>query len=144
MDENYVDEIFGLFFETRIDCGNMESVMFDEELKVEATTVATSCNNPGKKSMQKLIKVKWDLGHGTCIPSWMLHKKFLVGVNFGLLMVMEIGKGNGKGFGKAWDIYWHFIYENNGKPEKTEVKGHRLHVRSKMKENKGKVNKLES
>ena len=51
MDENYVDEIFGFFFETRIDCGNMESAMFDEELKVEATTVAASCNNPGRKSM---------------------------------------------------------------------------------------------
>ena len=34
VDENYVDEICGIFFETRIDCGNMESAMFDEELKV--------------------------------------------------------------------------------------------------------------
>jgi len=51
VDENYVDEICGLFFETRIDCGNMESAMFDEELKVEATIVVASCNSPGKKSM---------------------------------------------------------------------------------------------
>ena len=30
VDENYVHEICGLFLETRIDCGNMESAMFDE------------------------------------------------------------------------------------------------------------------
>ena len=51
VDENNVHEIFGLFFKTRINCGNMENAMFDEELKVEATTVATSCNNTGRKSM---------------------------------------------------------------------------------------------
>ena len=51
VDENYFDEICGLFFETRIDCGNMESAMFDEELKVETTIVAASCNNPSQKSM---------------------------------------------------------------------------------------------
>jgi len=27
-------------------------------------------------------------------------------------MVKEIGKGNGKGFGKEGGIFWHFIYEN--------------------------------
>jgi len=31
-----------------------------------------------------------------------------------------------------------FIYENDGNYEKREVKGHRLHVRRKMKENNGK------
>ena len=51
VDENDVDEICGLFFETRIDRGNMESAMFDEELKVEATIVAASCNNDSQKSM---------------------------------------------------------------------------------------------
>ena len=59
-------------------------------------------------------------------------------------MDMEIGKGNGKGFGKENDIFSTFIYENNGKYEKREVKGHRLHVRRKMKENNGKLKKLEA
>ena len=53
-------------------------------------------------------------------------------------MAMEFGKENGKGFGKARGIYWHFIYENNGKWEKKKVKGHMFHVRRKMKENNGK------
>ena len=34
VDENYVDDVCGFFFERRIDCGNMVSTMFDEELKV--------------------------------------------------------------------------------------------------------------
>jgi len=29
-------------------------------------------------------------------------------------MDKEIGKANGKGFGKASGINWHFIYEHNG------------------------------
>ena len=37
-------------------------------------------------------------------------------------MAMEIGKG----YGKERGIYQHFIYENNGKQEKMEVKGHKL------------------
>jgi len=52
-------------------------------------------------------------------------------------MAKEIGKGNNKGFGKARDINCHFIYENNGNSEKRKVKGHRLHVRRKLKENNG-------
>ena len=35
-------------------------------------------------------------------------------------------------------IFGTFIYENNGNYEKRKVKGHRLHVRRKMKENNGK------
>jgi len=35
-------------------------------------------------------------------------------------------------------IFGTFIYENNGNWEKKKVKGHRLHVRRKMKENNGK------
>jgi len=42
VDEHYVDDMCGFFFETRIDCGNMVSTKFDEELKVEAATIATS------------------------------------------------------------------------------------------------------
>lgn len=42
VDENYVDEICGLFFEKRTNCGNMECAMFDKQLKVEANVVATS------------------------------------------------------------------------------------------------------
>jgi len=34
--------------------------------------------------------------------------------SFGLLWLREIGKGNGKGSGKARGINWHFIYENKG------------------------------
>jgi len=40
VDENYVDDMRGFFFETGIDCGNIVSAMFDEELKVEAAFVA--------------------------------------------------------------------------------------------------------
>ena len=36
------------------------------------------------------------------------------------------------------DIFGTIIYENNGNLEKKEVKGHRFHVRRKMKENNGK------
>jgi len=37
-----------------------------------------------------------------------------------------------------------FNYENNGKQEKRKVNGHRLHVRRKMKENNGKLKKIEA
>jgi len=36
----------------------------------------------------------------------------------------------------------HIIYENNGK--KMKVKGHRFHVRRKMKENEGKMKKIKT
>ena len=39
------------------------------------------------------------------------------------------------------DIFGTFIYENIGNKEKMEVKGHKLHVRRKIKENNGKINK---
>ena len=61
-------------------------------------------------------------------------KSILVGMTCCLLWLRETGKG----IEKAKRHYWHFIYENNGKYEKEEVKGHRLHVRRKMKENNGK------
>jgi len=40
VDEHYVDDMCGFFFETRIDCDNTVNTMFDEELKVEVSTVA--------------------------------------------------------------------------------------------------------
>lgn len=42
VDENYVDEICGLFFEIGTNCGNIRSAMFDEELKVESMTIVAS------------------------------------------------------------------------------------------------------
>ena len=39
VDEHYVEDMCGLFFETRIDCANMISVTFYETLNVEATTI---------------------------------------------------------------------------------------------------------
>ena len=35
-------------------------------------------------------------------------------------------------------IFGTFTYENNGNKEKRKVKGHKLHVRRKLKENNGK------
>ena len=63
-------------------------------------------------------------------------KNILVGVHL-VYYAKEIGKGNGKGFEKEKWHYLGFIYENNRKYEKRKVKGHRLHVRRKMKENNG-------
>jgi len=40
VDEHYVNDMCGFFFEIGIDCGNMVSVIFDEELKVDVATVA--------------------------------------------------------------------------------------------------------
>ena len=40
MNEHYIDDMCGFFFETGIDCNNMVSTMFDKKLKVEAETVA--------------------------------------------------------------------------------------------------------
>jgi len=39
VDENYVDEMCGLFFEEKIQCGNMECSMFYEEVKAEAIII---------------------------------------------------------------------------------------------------------
>jgi len=46
-------------------------------------------------------------------------------------MAKENGKGKGKGIKKEKVIFGTFIYENEGKYEKREVKGHRLDVRRK-------------
>jgi len=47
VDEQYVDDMCGLFFETRIDYGNMVSVILDEELKVDVATVAARYETVG-------------------------------------------------------------------------------------------------
>jgi len=39
VDEHYVNDMRGFFFEIGIDCGSMVSIMLDEELKVEASNV---------------------------------------------------------------------------------------------------------
>jgi len=41
VDEHYVDDMCGFFIETKIDCGNIVNTMFDEELKVDVSTVET-------------------------------------------------------------------------------------------------------
>ena len=74
----------------------------------------------------------------------MLGKTSQCGCSFGLLWLREIGKGNGKGFGKERGINWHFIYENNGNYEKRKVTGHMLHVRRKRNQNNGKSKKLKA
>ena len=41
-------------------------------------------------------------------------------------------------------INWKFIYENNVNWEENKMKGHRVHVRRKIRENIGKLKKLEA
>lgn len=68
------------------------------------------------------------------VECWEKHSS---GCSFQLLWLKEIGKG----FEKE---KWHFgtlIYENNGNQEKRKMKGHRLHMRIKLKENNGKLRK---
>ena len=77
------------------------------------------------------------MGHIFQVEWWEKHPSRC---SFQLLWLKEIGKGNVKGFGKARGIV-AFIYENNGNWEKRKVKGHRFHVRRKMKENNGKLKK---
>ena len=42
VDEHYVDDMCGFIFEIGIDCGNMVSAMFDEEMKAKASIVEES------------------------------------------------------------------------------------------------------
>ena len=86
--------------------------------------VTTLIKNPCKKYKTKVM------GHIFESEWWEKHPS---GCSFWLLWLKEIGKG----FGKAWGINWHFIYEKYGKYKKREVKGHKFHVRRKMKENNG-------
>ena len=49
-----------------------------------------------------------------------------------------MAKAMAKALERKNDIFGTIIYENIGNWEKKEVKGHKLHVRRKMKENNGK------
>jgi len=60
------------------------------------------------------------------------------GYSFGCLWLRKLVKALSKALERQKGIFGTFVYENNGNYEKREVKGHRLHVRRKMKENNGK------
>ena len=66
------------------------------------------------------------------------------GCSFRLLWLKEIGKEMEKALKRKSGINQHVIYENNGNQEKTKMKSHKLHVRRRLKENNGKLNKLEA
>ena len=71
------------------------------------------------------------MGHFFQAECWEKHPS---GCSFGLLWLRKLAKA----LERQNDIFHTFIYENNGNQEKKKVKGHRLHVRRKMKENNGK------
>ena len=64
----------------------------------------------GEGSVRALVKIlvksirPWLKGHLFQAEWW---KKHPSGCSFRLLWLMEIGKGNGKGFGKAKRNFWH-------------------------------------
>ena len=64
-----------------------------------------------------------------------------MGCSFGCLQLRKLAKAMAKALERKNDIFYTFIYENNGNQEKREVKGHRLYVTRKMKENSGKLRK---
>jgi len=45
----------------------------------------------------------------------MFGKYILVGITGYVFMAKEIGKDNGKGFGKEKWNFWNFVYKNKGK-----------------------------
>ena len=73
VDELYVDDMCGLFFETWIDCDNMVSTMFDETLKVEATTVVARYEAVGiaHEGVCHLARV-YDQEHGKVIEEFFM------------------------------------------------------------------------
>ena len=75
------------------------------------------------------------MGHLFQANCWEKHPS---GCSFGLLWLRKLEKEKEKALERKNDIFGTFIYENNGNQEKRKVKGHKLHVRRKMKENKGK------
>ena len=78
--------------------------------------------------MGNVFQAKWWVGHPR-------------GCSFGCLWLRKLAKAMDKTLERKNDIFGTIIYENNGKQEKKEVKGHKLHVRRKMKENNGKLRK---
>ena len=70
------------------------------------------------------------MGHifqGEC---WAKHPK---GCSFSCLWLRKLAKAMAKALDRKNGIFGTFVYENNGNYEKREVKGHRLHVRRKLK-----------
>ena len=64
-------------------------------------------------------------------------KNILVGVHFDYYGQRKLEKAMEKELKRKRGINQHIIYENNGNQEKGKVKGHKFHVRRKMKENNG-------
>ena len=60
------------------------------------------------------------------------------GCSFGYLWLRKLAKAMAKALERKNGIFGTTIYENNGNQEKRKVKGHKFHVRRKMKENNGK------
>ena len=60
------------------------------------------------------------------------------GCSFQLILPRKLAKVMAKILESKNRNFGTFIYENNGNQEKSEVKGHKLHVKRKMKENNGK------
>ena len=61
-----------------------------------------------------------------------------MGITCDYLWLRKLAKAMAKALEWQNDIFGTFINENNGNWEKKEVKGHRFHVRMKLKENNGK------
>ena len=53
-------------------------------------------------------------------------------------LLRKLAKAKEKSLKRKKDNFGTFIYETKGKQEKMKIKGHRLHVRRKFKENDGK------
>ena len=76
----------------------------------------------------------WHLFQDECL------EKHPSGCSFGLLWLRKLAKALERKNGS----FGTFIYENNENQEKMEVKGYMLHGRRKMKENNGKMMKIEA
>ena len=61
-----------------------------------------------------------------------------MGITCDFLWLRKLAKVLAKALERQNGIFGIFNYENNGNLEKREAKGHRLHVRRKLKENNGK------
>ena len=70
------------------------------------------------------------MGHLFQVKCW---EKYPSWCSFQLLWLSKLENPNEKYLERENGIFGIFIYENNGNYEKMEMKGHRLHVRTKMK-----------
>ena len=82
------------------------------------------------------------MGHLFQVECW--EKTSQCGCSSSLLRLRKLAKEITQDLERQSDINWHFIFKNNGNQEKMKVKGHRLHVRSKMKENNAKIKIIEA